>query len=102
MREFGVPGPDSSLLGRADSSAAPAMDILGAVRGGKPDIGAVQRDGVLSALQVRLFPGHVFSGGKSLVNRVVLKEPRRFRSRGKARGPRTSGGFSGTGFHSRG
>jgi hypothetical protein len=75
VREFGVPGPDSSLLGRADSSAAPAMDILGAVRGSKPDIGAVQRDGVLSALQVRLFPGHVFSGGKSLVNRVVLKEP---------------------------
>ena len=75
VKQFGVPAAGSSLVGRAEPGMAPAEDILGRKRSGRPDIGAVQSDGAESPLRILLLPGRLMGGRETSVNRIMLEAP---------------------------
>ncbi|MCL5746635.1 MAG: hypothetical protein M1541_22340 [Acidobacteria bacterium] len=74
VRQYGFPEPNSPSIGRGNPDASPGVDIRGAPRGSRPDIGAIQVAGVVPSLRVFLLPQRV-SEGETTLNYVALETP---------------------------
>ena len=75
VKEYGVPGGNSPLAGKAEPEAAPRADILGALRGARPALGAAEPDSASPPLRMWLLPGRVTGDTTTALGRVLLERP---------------------------